>query len=155
MGVEYNLIKVETGAAYDLGKPAIRPPVDDWEDKMESFKDLSGSLPWLAIMQPSDHAIWQIGSHTLDCEITVLSKRWDCESLAAQINIALFNDDNMPKALRIADDILKWAGSDPVVLIPDTLYVDTIADRFGVNIPPVKVIRTVQDVNFTDDTDAV
>lgn len=145
MGVEFRLVKTKTGKAYDLGKAAMRPPVDDWETRIKGLSPLRDTLAWQAAMQPSDRAMWMIGSTGSDCETTVLSGRWTPETLAEVVQTAVLDKDDQTLARRIADDLLAWAGDDQVVLIPDSLDEDEVLERFG-NPRRMRIERTLEDV---------
>lgn len=145
MGVEFRLVKTKTGKAYDLGKAAMRPPVDDWETRIKGLSPLRDTLAWQAAMQPSDRAMWLIGSTGPDCEATTLSKRWTPEALAEVIQTAVLQQDDPTLAQRIADDLLTWAGDDQVVLIPDELDEEKVLERFG-RPRRMRIERTLEDV---------
>lgn len=144
MGVEFRLVKTKTGMAYDLGKAAMRPPVDDWETRIKGLSPMRDALAWQAAMQPSDRAMWLIGSTGPDCEATVLSKRWTPETLAEVVQTAVLQRDDQTLARRIADDLLMWAGDDQVVLIPDGLDEDEVLERFG-SARRMRIERTLED----------
>lgn len=146
MGVEFRLVKTKTGGAYDLGKAAMRPPVDDWETRIKGLSPMRDALAWQEAMQPSDRAMWLIGSTGSDCEATVLSERWTPEMLTDVVQTAVLDKDDQTLARRIADDLLAWAGDDQVVLIPDALDEKEVLGRFG-RPRRVRIERTLDDVS--------
>lgn len=44
MGMEFSIIRTRTGEAYDLGKPAMRPPANDWEARIAGLDPLRDFL---------------------------------------------------------------------------------------------------------------
>lgn len=150
MGVEYRLIKPVTGEAYDLGKHAHRPPqLDTLEKKKKAttfFTAVALYREQNELLFPSERAMWRICTDGYDCEIVKLSERWTLpEGLAELINIAIFDEDD-DRALVIARDILEWAADDDVIIIPDTLDYQEIANRLGVKIRNPKIVRTVYEI---------
>jgi hypothetical protein len=145
MGVEFRLVKTRTGRTYDLGKAAMRPPVDDWETRIKGLSPLRDALAWQEAMHPSDRAMWLIGSTGSDCEASVMSGRWTPETLADVMQTAVLQEDDPTLARRIADDVLAWAGDDQVVLIPDGLDEQEVLERFG-RPRRMRIERTLDDV---------
>lgn len=146
MGVEYSLVKPATGEAYDLDKPAMRPPVSDWKRRMKGVNPVHDFSRMLEVMQPSNHAMWRIGSDTGECALSVLSERWTEEALADLVNTACLQENDRPQATAIARDMLAWAGNDQVVLVPDNLDIGEIGRKLGIRIAKPRVVRTIYDV---------
>lgn len=146
MGVEYRLVKPDTGEAYGLDKAAMRPPLADWRKLMKGVDPVKGYGRMLEVMQPSEHAMWRIGSDTGECALTVLKERWTEEALAGLVETACLQEDDPVLSLAIARDILEWSGDDAVVLIPDTLDALEIAGKLGVRIRRPREVRSIFDV---------
>lgn len=144
MGVEYRLVKIRTGHAYDLGKTAMKPPLAAWKRLIRGLDPNRDALAWQAAMQPADRAMWSIGSTSDSCERTVLSDRWTPETLAAAITVACLREGAEDLAPRIADDLLRWAGREEVVLIPDTLDEEEVLERFGSS-RRLRIVRRLED----------
>lgn len=144
MGVEYSLVKVGTAESYYLGKTAMREPSADWQTRAKGIHPIRDAMRWLAIMQPSPSAMWRIGTDDGNMAIMVLPDRWSPENLADLVNVACLDADDPARALRIARDMLEWAGRDEVILIPDDAK-DQIKDRFGIDPDELRVVRSIRD----------
>lgn len=143
MGIEYDLIKISTGATYSLGKAASRPPEEEWEKLIEGSNPLERYSSIWELAHPSDKAMWKIGTDGKNCEITNLNQRWTVRELAKVLNIALFTKDDMEHSTKIAKDILEWAGDDDVLFLPDSMTTEDVSDRLGVKIELPWIERSV------------
>ena len=48
--------------------------------------------------------------------------------------------------MRVALDVLEWAGRESVIMIPDTLDEDHVTRREGLDMPPLRIVRTIYDI---------
>lgn len=64
MGIEYHLVKLKNGHAYELGKPGARTPEDGWMEKLESMNLQTPCSERMQVTDPSS-AIRQIRLMTL------------------------------------------------------------------------------------------
>lgn len=149
MGIEYNLVKIRNGETYELGKESGREPVGGIEKAMkkvarinmkENLKRMLHLKRMLQgdydqrdrILNPSRYHMWEIGSDTGNCALFRMPDRWTVEKLAEKINQACFLQDDNDHAMRIASDIFQWAGDDEIVLVPDNIFYEEIAEKLGV-----------------------
>lgn len=130
MSATYLLVKATTGSAYELGSPIFYG--------FSTLHEMRDNYPFNG---PADKAIWKIGSDSTNCEVHDFSKRWTVDALAKLIVKAILEPNDIDKARLIAQDILEWAGSEPVVLLPDSLEFEEIAARY-----PPKKIRIMKSV---------
>lgn len=156
MGTEYRLVKVKTGRAYLLGKPAMREPNVRsrrfWITRLRRYLNAfwpgrhgtreANFLEMQKVFRPSEHAMWLIGSTGPNCEVHILTDRFTRRELKELINIALFQTDNLKEADRLAEEIMIWCHGEPVILIPDNLEVEAIANRIGLKIPKIKIEKS-------------
>lgn len=119
MGVEYRLLKLHVAESYDLGK--ARTP---------------GRRGLLGRVDASPHReAWNVAQDGDDCVAVRLDERWpDAESLAQTIMKAFDAASDQAQARAIATDLLRWAGSDEVVLVTDGLDGPAIACREGASV---------------------
>lgn len=149
MGTEYSLVKVATSETYYLGKPAMREPEGDWQKRAKGLHPVKDAMEWLAVMQPSPSAMWRIGTDDGKFTVVVLADRWTAADLAEVINTACFDEDDREQAMRIARDLLDWAGRDEVLLIPDDAA-EQIEERFGIDPSKLRQVRSIGDVPRAD-----
>lgn len=128
MSTIYLLVKARSGSAYELGSPIF-----------QGFSDLRSAFTGFGSL--SNKAMWRIGSDSMNCEVHDFSNRWNTNDLASLIEQAIIHDFEV--AQEIAADILKWAGSEPVILVPDNLEYGDVSERLGF---PPKRIRIVKSV---------
>lgn len=143
MGIEYALIKIDTGETYDLGKTVMRPPVEDWKRRLKGLDPLKDGLAWQAVMQPSDRAVWAIGSDDGNCAATVMPDRLTIDKLADLVQTALLAEDDESLAAGLATRIMEWAGRDRVVLVPDALDPDEVLERLDAKALRRRTTRTL------------
>lgn len=119
MGVEYRLLKLHVAESYDLGK--ARTP---------------GRRGLLGRVEASPHReAWNVAQDGDDCVAVRLDERWpDAESLARTIMKAFDAASDQTQARAIAVDLLRWAGSDEIVLVTDGLDGAAIARREGATV---------------------
>lgn len=113
MGVEYRLLKLHRAESYDLGKARTPARAD----------------------RSPHRAAWSIAQDGDRCVAVRLDERWpDAGPLAATIMKTLDAATDEARARAIAEDLLRWAGSDEVVLVTDNLDGDAIAYREGATV---------------------
>ncbi len=95
MGTEYLLCKIKNGQAYNLGKPACRPPLS-W-----SWKITKTYLEKLKYFQPSEYAMWKIGNDGANIEPFKIKERWNHNDLAEIIQQACLNEDDLDYCINV------------------------------------------------------
>lgn len=148
MGIEYHLVKLKTGHAYELGKPGAREPEDGWMKKLQSMNLQTPYSERMQVTDPSSSAMWKIGSTTTDCQVNKFSKRWDIDSLTEVVDIALHTESSMKNARIIAQNLLEWAGDDDVILIPDALDFNEIMERNDSNVKRIKIQKSIYNLGL-------
>ena len=143
MGIEYALIKIDTGETYELGKTVMRPPVEDWKRHLKGLDPLKDGLAWQAVMQPSDRAVWAIGSDDGNCAATIMPDRLTIDRLADLVQTAFLGEDDPHLATGLANRIMEWAGRDRVVLVPDALDTSEVLERLGAKTVHTHTTRTL------------
>ena len=141
MGAEFTVFKRSPKERYELDKcrrgfaPGYEPP--KLAERLTAIykqytKDREGGMGALQAMlaasapltTPGWTAMWDIMG-TDNYSVFKMS-RWDRVALAEKLLQASANIDTMEEAQRVADDLLRWAGDDDCVLMPD----DHSADDF-------------------------
>lgn len=148
MGIEYNLVKLKNGHAYELGKTGAREPEIGWMKKLTAMNLTTPYYDRMQVTDPSSAAMWHIGSDTSDCQVSRFSERWNLDSLTEVVDIALNTISDKANAQIIAQDMLNWAGSDEVILIPDALEFSEIMERHGSSAKRLKVVRSIYDLGL-------
>lgn len=132
MGVEYALFKIGKPERFDLGKPTGRMPDETGMADLKIKDPIAEWAEFHALLDPSDTAMWRIGTDDGTARPFDPMKRWTREGLALLIEKACLRDDDIKMAEGLADDLITWAGSDMLVLSPDGLE-EEIAGRLGLD----------------------